>query len=36
MRMNSVLVMVDIDAGTPVTIPDWLRARFAVFEESAR
>ena len=36
MRMNSVLVMVDIDAGTPVTIPDWLRERFAPFAEPQR
>ena len=34
MRMNSVLVMVDLDAGTPVTIPDWLRERFARFIEA--
>ncbi|MEP6701981.1 MAG: thioesterase family protein [Betaproteobacteria bacterium] len=33
MRINSVLVMIDLDAGTPVTIPDWLRQRFAAFQE---
>ena len=31
MRMISVLVMVDLDKGTPVPIPDWLRERFAEF-----
>jgi 4-hydroxybenzoyl-CoA thioesterase len=36
MRMESVLVMVDIDAGTPVGIPDWLRERFAPFHQAAR
>jgi 4-hydroxybenzoyl-CoA thioesterase len=35
MRMHSVLVMVDIDAGTPVSIPDWLRERFAPFQETS-
>ena len=36
MRMASVLVMVDVDAGTPVNIPDWLRERFAPFQETVR
>ena len=35
MRMHSVLVMVNIDAGTPVPIPDGLRERFAPFQEAA-
>jgi len=31
MRMHSVLVMTDLDKGTPLQIPDWLRERFAPF-----
>ena len=36
MRMNSVLVMVDLDANRAVTIPDWLRERFLSFKETAQ
>ena len=36
MRMNTVLVMVDLDKGTPVQVPDWLRGRFAEFMVEAR
>ena len=32
MRMKTVLVMVDLDKGTPVQVPDWLRERFAAFK----
>jgi 4-hydroxybenzoyl-CoA thioesterase len=30
-KIRTVLVMTDLDAGTSVPIPDWLRARFAHF-----
>ncbi len=31
-RIRTVLVMTDLDSGTSVAIPDWLRARLACFQ----
>lgn len=32
MRLHSVLVMTDLDTGTAVRIPDWLRVRLAAYQ----
>jgi 4-hydroxybenzoyl-CoA thioesterase len=36
MRMQSVLVMTDLDRNAPVPIPDWLRERLAGFHVGER
>ena len=34
MRISTVLVMTDLDSGTAVPIPDWLRAKLGEFQQS--
>lgn len=36
MRISTVLVMTDLDAGAAVPIPDWLRAKLAEFQPSPK